>query len=137
MSTRAAFARTSACALATAVATGALATAARADIVKAPTGETSRLHVNRATVKRLKKTHTKITAIKPAKKSGNTLVIPYDLARWDFASHEGDVAHYAKHTGWRFTYKHRKVAVTHPRLVMNSPRAGEVEALISNVRIKV
>jgi hypothetical protein len=137
MSLRAAFARTSACALATAVAAGALASAARAEIVKAPTGEKSRLHVNKATVKRLKRTHTKITAIRPAKKSRNTLVIPYNLARWDFASHEGDVAHYAKHVGWRFAYKHRRIAMTHPRLVMNSPRAGEIEALISNVRIKV
>jgi hypothetical protein len=64
-------------------------------------------------------------------------VIPYNLARWDFTTHEGDVAHYTKHTGWRFAYKRHKVSMTHPRLVMDSPRAGEIEALISNVRIKV
>jgi hypothetical protein len=131
---RALVARTSACTL---IAIAVAAAPASAEIVKAPTGDKSRLHINKATAKRLKKTHTKITAIKPAKKSKNTLVLPYNLARWDFTTHEGDVAHYAKHTGWRFTYKRHKVAMTHPRLVMDSPTKGEVEALISNVRIKV
>jgi hypothetical protein len=134
MPARALVARTSACTL---IALGVAAAPASAEIVKAPTGEKSRLHLDKATVKRLKKTHTRITAIRPAKKSKNTLVIPYNLARWDFTTHEGDVAHYAKHTGWRFTYRHRKAAMTHPRLVMDSPTKGEVEALISNVRIKV
>ena len=134
MSKRALVARTSACAL---IAVTAYAVPARAEIVKAPTGEKSRLHINKATAKRLKKTHTKVTAIKPASKSGNTLVIPYNLARWDFTTHEGDVAHYTKQTGWRFSYKKHKVAMTHPRLVMDTPKSGEVEALISNVRVKV
>jgi hypothetical protein len=134
MSKRAVVARTSACTL---IALAATAVPARAEIVKAPTGEKSRLHINKATAKRLKRTHTKVTAIKPARKSGNTLVIPYNLARWDFSTHEGDVAHYTKQTGWRFTYKKHKVAMTHPRLVMDSPAKGEVEALISNVRVKV
>jgi hypothetical protein len=134
MPARALVARTSACTL---IALGVAAAPASAEIVKAPTGEKSRLHLDKATVKRLKKTHTRITAIRPAKKSKNTLVIPYNLARWDFTTHEGDVAHYAKHTGWRFTYRHRKAAMTHPRLVMDSPTKGEVEALISNVRVKV
>ena len=134
MPKRAIAARTSACAL---IALTAAAAPARAEIVKAPTGEKSRLHINKATAKRLKSTHTKVTAITPARKSGNTLVLPYNLARWDFTTHEGDVAHYAKQTGFRFTYKKHKAAMTHPRLVMDSPAKGEVEALISNVRVKV
>src|SRR3954451_12485787 len=134
MPTRTVLACTSACAL---IAAGAHSQIASAEIVKAPTGEKSRLHVNRATTKQLKKQKTKLAAITPAKKSGSTLVLPYDLARWDFSSHEGDVTHFTKQIGLRFQRGKRKVAMTHPRLTMDSPRTGYVEALISNVRLKV
>lgn len=134
MPTRTALAGTSACAL---IAAAVLAQPARAEIVKAPTGEKSRLHVSKATQKRLKHTKTKLVAITPAKKSGATLSLPYDLARWDFSTHDGDVSHFAKQTGLRFKFKKRSVAMTHPRLTMDTSRAGYITALISNVRLKV
>jgi hypothetical protein len=134
MPTRAAVARTSACAIAAAA---VFAQTASAEIVKAPTGEKSRLHVNKATTKRLKKAKVSLKAITPASKSGSTLALPYDLARWDFGTHEGDVSHFAKQTGLRFKWRKRSIAMTHPRLIMDSPKAGYVSALISNVRLKV
>jgi hypothetical protein len=136
MPTRAAVARTSACAL-VAAATVTFTQPARAEIVKAPRGEKSRLHVNKATQKRLKHTRTKIAAIRPATKSGATLSMPYDLARWDFETHEGDVSHFAKHNGLRFKWHKHKVAMEHLRLIMDTPKAGYVSGLISNVRLKV
>jgi hypothetical protein len=134
MPTRTVVACTSACAL---IAAGTITQTASADIVKAKTGEKSRLHVNKATTKQLKKQKTKITAIAPAKKSGSTISLAYDLARWDFTTHEGDVTHFTKHIGFRFQRGKRKVAMTHPRLTMDSPKTGYIEALISNVRIKI
>jgi hypothetical protein len=136
MPTRAAVARTSACAF-IAAATFTFTQPARAEIVKAPTGEKSRLHVNKATQKRLKHTKTKIVAIRPATKSGATLSMPYDLARWDFETHEGDVSHFAKHNGMRFKWRKRSVAMEHLRLIMDTPKAGYVSGLISNVRLKL
>src|SRR4051794_10609053 len=136
MPTHAAVARTSACAL-VAAAAFTFTQPARAEIVKAPKGEKSRLHVSEATQKRLKHTKTKIVAIRPATKSGATFSMPYDLARWDFETHEGDVSHFAKHNGLRFKHGKRKIAMEHLRLIMDTPKAGYVTGLISNVRLKV
>src|SRR3954449_9260794 len=134
MPTRAAVARTFACAT---IAAAVFAQPAGAEIVKARTGEKSRLHVNKATAKQLKRQKTKLAAITPAKKSGSTIALPYDLARWDFTTHEGDVTHFTKHIGFRFQRGKRKVAMEHLRLTMDSPKTGYIEALISRVRIKI
>jgi hypothetical protein len=110
---------------------------ASAEIVKAPTGEQSRLTVNSTTLKTLK--HNKVTvAISGAtKKSGSSFTLPYSLSRWDFAAREGDVAHFAKNTGIKLRRGKRSVAVVHPRLIMDTPSSGYVTALIANERIKV
>src|SRR4051812_25509685 len=110
MPTRTAFACTSACAL---IAAAGFTSSASAEIVKAPKGEKSQLHVNKATTKQLKKQKTKLTAITPAKKTGSSFAFPYDLARWDFTTHEGDVTHFTKQIGLRFQRGKRKVAMTH------------------------
>jgi hypothetical protein len=61
-------------------------------------------------------------AIRPATKRGATLSMPYDLARWDFEAHEGDVSPFARHNGLRFKHRKRKIALEHLRLIMDTPR---------------
>jgi hypothetical protein len=86
-------------------------------------------------------------AIRPATKRGATLSMPYDLARWDFETHEGNVSRFARHNGLRFKHgkprstmmlaQTRKIALEHLRLIMDTPKAGYVTGLISNGRLKV
>jgi hypothetical protein len=114
-----------------------LPASAEAEIVKLPTGEQSRLTVNSATVKALKRGKVTLTASGAAKKSGAAFTLPYSLSRWDFAAREGDVAAFAKNTGMRFKRGKRSVALVHPRLVMDTASRGYVTALIANERIKV
>jgi hypothetical protein len=109
---------------------------ASAEIVKAPTGENSALTVNSATLKTLKKHKLELSSSGAAKKSGAKLTMPYSLSRWDFGTREGDVAHFAKNTGFRLKRGKRSARVVHPRLVLDTPRSGYVTMLISNERIK-
>ncbi len=114
-----------------------LPSTAGAEIVKAPTGERSTVTVNSATMKTLKRHKLTMSASGQAKKSGSTkLTLPYSLSRWDFATREGDVAHFAKNTGFRLKRGKRSALVVHPRLVLDTPRSGYVTALIRNERIK-
>ena len=62
--------------------------------------------------------------------------MPYSLSRWDFGTREGDVAHFAKNTGFRLKRGKRSALVVHPRLVLDTPTSGYVTALIANERIK-
>jgi hypothetical protein len=110
---------------------------ASAEIVKAPTGEQSRLTVNSATMKVLKRGKVTVTISGAAKKSGTSFALPYSLSRWDFAKREGDVAHFAKNTGIKLRRGKRSVAVVHPRLIMDTTNSGYITALIANERIKV
>ena len=72
---------------------------ASAEIVKAPTGEQSRLTVNSTTDEDAQAQQGHAVAISgAAKKSGSSFALPYSLSRWDFATREGDVAHFAKNT---------------------------------------
>src|SRR5687767_8716794 len=85
-----------------AVAAGAiLPCTASAEIVKAPTGETSSLTVAASQAKTFKKNKLKFSASGSAKASGTKLTMPYSLSRWDFGTREGDVAYYAKNTGFK------------------------------------
>src|SRR5262249_50057969 len=113
-----------------------IAAPASADIVKAPTGEKSIVKLASTTSRALKRAHVTVTALKPGTKSGATFSFPYNLARWDFAARDGDVAHFTKTTGIRFRRGHRSVSLTHPRVVMDSPTRGYVTALVSNDRFK-
>ena len=114
-----------------------LPSTAGAEIVKAPTGERSTVKVNSATLKTLKKHKLTLSASGQAKKSGaSTLTMPYSLSRWDFGTREGDVAHFAKNTGFRLKRGKRSALVVHPRLVLDTPTSGYVTALIRNERIK-
>ncbi len=114
-----------------------LPSTAGAEIVKAPTGERSTVAVNSATMKTLKKHKLTLSASGQAKKSGSSkLTLPYSLSRWDFGTREGDVAHFAKNTGFRLKRGKRSALVVHPRLVLDTPRSGYVTALIRNERIK-
>jgi hypothetical protein len=110
---------------------------ASAEIVKAPTGEKSRLTVNSTTQKTLKRNKVTVAISGATRKSGSSFVLPYSLSRWDFAAREGDVAHFAKNTGIKLKRGKRSIAVVHPRLIMDSTSSGYVTALISNERIKV
>lgn len=114
-----------------------LSAPASAEIVKAPTGEKSRLAVSSATMKTLKRNHVTVTTSGAARKAGSAFALPYTLSRWDFGERDGDVAHFAKNTGIKFKRGKRSVAVVHPRLVMDTPGRGYVTALIANERIKV
>ena len=116
--------------------TALVAAPASADIVKAPTGEKSRIDVSSTTKRALKRQRVKLAALKPASRSGSSVVLPYNLARWDFAARDGDVAHFKRNTGFRLRAGRRSVAVTHPRVVMDSRSRGYVTTLISNVRVK-
>ena len=120
------------------VAGGLLApSTAGAEIVKAPTGERSTVTVNSATLKTLKRHKLKLSASGQAKKSGaSKLTMPYSVSRWDFGTREGDVAHFAKNTGFRLKRGKRSRLVVHPRLVLDTARSGYVTALIANERIK-
>ena len=109
---------------------------ASAEIVKAPTGETSSLTVSAAQAKTFKKHKLKFSASGAAKASGNTLTMPYSLSRWDFGTREGDVAFYAKNTGFKLKRGKRTATAVHPRLVLDTPKSGYVSMLISNERIK-
>ena len=108
-----------------------LPSTAGAEIVKAPTGERSTVTVNSATLKTLKKHKLTLSASGQAKKSGaSKLTMPYSVSRWDFGIREGDVAHFAKNTGFRLKRGKRSALVVHPRLVLDTPRSGYVTALI-------
>ena len=85
----------------------------------------------------LKRNKVTLTISGAAKKSGSSFTLPYSLSRWDFATREGDVAHFAKNTGLKLRRGKRSVAVVHPRLVLDKPTSGYVTALIANERIKV
>jgi hypothetical protein len=120
-----------------AVAAGAiLPCTASAEIVKAPTGETSTLTVAASQAKTFKKNKLKFYASGTAKASGTKLTLPYSLSRWDFVTREGDVAYYAKNTGFKLKRGKRTATVVHPRLVLDTPRSGYVSMLIDNERIK-
>ena len=97
----------------------------------------ARVTVNSATLKTFKKHKLTLSASGQAKKSGaSTLTMPYSLSRWDFGTREGDVAHFAKNTGFRLKRGKRSALVVHPRLVLDTPASGYVTALIRNERIK-
>jgi len=108
------------------------ATPAHGEIVKAPTGESSTLAVNAPLAKTLSKHKVKFGASGAAKASGTTLTMPYTLSRWDFGTREGDVAYFAKNTGFTLKAGKRKATVVHPRLVLDSPTGGYVTMLIAN-----
>jgi hypothetical protein len=110
---------------------------ASAEIVKAPTGQQSRLTVNSTTMKTLKRNKVTLAISGAAKKSGSSFALPYSLSRWDFTAREGDVAHFAKNTGIKLRRGKRSIAVVHPRLVLDSRTRGYITALIANERIKV
>lgn len=121
----------------TALAAGAiLPCTATAEIVKAPTGETSTLKVAAAQGKTFKQHKLKFSASGAAKASGTTLTLPYSLSRWDFGTREGDVAYYAKNTGFKLKRGKRTATAVHPRLVLDTPKSGYVSMLIANERIK-
>src|SRR5690349_20340797 len=114
----------------------ALPCTASAEIVKAPTGETSSLTVASSRAKTFKKQKRTFSATGAAKKSGNTLTMPYSLSRWDFGTREGDVAFFTDKTGFKLKRGNRTATVVSPRLVLDTPKSGYVTALISNERIK-
>ena len=114
----------------------ALPCTASAQIVKAPTGETSSLKVASSQTKTFKKHKLTFSATGAAKKSGSTLTLPYSLSRWDFGTREGDVAYYAKKTGFKLKRGKRTATAINPRLVLDTPRSGYISMLISNERIK-
>ena len=72
----------------------------------------------------------------PRKKSGSTLTLPYSLSRWDFGTREGDVAYYARKTGFKLKRGKRTATAINPRLVLDTPKSGYISMLISNERIK-
>src|SRR5688500_7144078 len=109
---------------------------ASAEIVKAPTGETSSLTVASSQTKTFKKHRLRFSATGAARKSGNTLTMPYSLSRWDFGTREGDVAFYTDKTGFKFKRGQRTATAVSPRLVLDTPTSGYVSMLISNERIK-
>jgi hypothetical protein len=109
---------------------------ASAEIVKAPTGENSTVTVSPATMKTFKRNKLALSSSGAAKRSGSKLTMPYSLSRWDFTTREGDVAHFAKNTGFRLKRGKRSALVVHPRLVMDTPASGYITALIANERIK-
>lgn len=119
------------------LASGAVfASPASADIVKAPIGASSTLKLNAGANKTLKKHRVTVSASGSAKKSGPTLSMPYTLSRWDFAAHEGDVAHFKKNTGLRFKRaRGSAIAMVQPRVILDGNN-GYITALISNVRVK-
>ena len=121
-----------------AVAVGAIfPCAASAEIVKAPTGESNSLTVASAQAKTFKKHKLTFTASGAAKQgSGTSLTMPYSLSRWDFDTREGDVAYFAKNTGFKLKRGKRTATVVHPRLVLDTPSSGYVTMLIANERIK-
>ena len=84
----------------------------------------------------LKRAHVTLGAIAPGTRSGMRFAFPYNLARWDFSTRDGDVARFTKNTGFRFRSGKRSVAMTHPRVVMDSSSRGYIAALIANERIK-
>jgi hypothetical protein len=114
----------------------ALPCTASAEIVKAPTGETSSLTVASSQTKTLKQHKLKLSATGAAKKSGNTLTMPYSLSRWDFGTREGDVAFYTNKTGFKLKRGKRTATAVSPRLVLDTPKSGYVSMLIANERIK-
>ncbi|MDA0173582.1 hypothetical protein OJ998_31045 [Solirubrobacter taibaiensis] len=114
----------------------ALPCTASAQIVKAPTGETSSLKVASSQTKTFKKNKLTFSATGAAKKSGSTLTLPYSLSRWDFGTREGDVAYYAKKTGFKLKRGKRTATAINPRLVLDTPKSGYISMLISNERIK-
>src|SRR4051794_34679800 len=113
------------CVLPAVLAGGAILPAvASAEIVKAPAGESSSLTVGAAQLKTFKKNNLTFSASGAAKKAGaNALTLPYSLSRWDFSTREGDVAYFAKNTGFQLRRGKRKAVATHPRLVMDSPKS--------------
>ena len=114
-----------------------LAAPASADIVKAPTGASSKLKLNASTNKTLKKHRVTVSSTGSATKSGSTLSLPYSLSRWDFAAREGDVVHFKKNTGLRFRRAGgRSIAMVHPRVIIDGRDNGYITALISNIRVK-
>ena len=75
--------------------------------------------------KTFKKHKLTLSASGPAKESGaSKLTMPYSLSRWDFGTREGDVAHFAKNTGFRLKRGKRSALVVHPRLVLDTPAAA-------------
>ena len=114
----------------------ALPCTASAQIVKAPTGETSSLKVASSQTKTFKKHKLTFSATGAAKKSGSTLTLPYSLSRWDFGTREGDVAYYAKKTGFKLKRGKRTATAINPRLVLDTPKSGYISMLIANERIK-
>jgi len=124
--------------LGAALAGSALAAApASADIVKAPVGESSRLTVLAGVSRGLERQGITLSAAGSATRARSTLVLPYSLARWDFAAREGDVAHFRRATGLRLRARGgRSIAMVHPRVVMDRRDAGYITALISNIRVK-
>src|SRR5690349_5530582 len=113
-----------------------LPASASAEIVKAPTGESSTMNVSAAQQKTWKKHKLKLAASGSAKAASRKLTLPYSLSRWDFTTHEGDVAYFAKDEGFKLTLGKRKAVVTHPRFVLDDPKTGYVTVLIANERIK-
>lgn len=109
---------------------------ASAEIVKAPTGETSSLTVAASQAKTFKKHKLKFSSSGAATASGTTLTLPYTLSRWDFGTREGDVAYFTKNTGFKLKRGKRTASVVHPRLVLDKPNSGYITALIANERIK-
>ena len=87
-------------------------------------------------MKTFKKYKLKFGASGSAKAAGAKLTLPYTLSRWDFGTREGDVAYFAKNTGFQLKRGKRKATVVHPRLVLDTPSGGYVSMLISNERIK-
>ena len=114
----------------------ALPCTASAQIVKAPTGETSSLKVASSQTKTFKKHKLTFSATGAAKQSGSTLTLPYSLSRWDFGTREGDVAYYARKTGFKLKRGKRTATAINPRLVLDTPKSGYISMLISNERIK-
>ena len=86
--------------------------------------------------KTFKKHKLTFSATGAAKKSGSTLTLPYSLSRWDFGTREGDVAYYAKKTGFKLKRGKRTATAINPRLVLDTPKSGYISMLISNERIK-
>ena len=114
-----------------------LAAPASAEIVKAPTGASSKLKLNASTSKTLKKYRVTVSSTGSASKSGSAFSLPYSLSRWDFAAREGDVVHFKKNTGLRFKRAGgRSIAMVHPRVIVDGHNNGYITALISNIRVK-
>jgi hypothetical protein len=92
--------------------------------------------VAKGTMSTIRRHKLKLSSSGAAKRSGSKFTMPYTLSRWDFGTREGDVAHFAKNTGFRLKRGKRSALVVHPRLVLDNPRSGYITALISNERIK-